>query len=82
SMKGSIGHTLGAAGVIETVLSLPVLSEKRVPPSAGFEKLGVPHNMNIPTKAQTCPDLRNILCMKSGFGGVNATLVLGRGESA
>ena len=76
SFKGSIGHTLGAAGVIETVLSLAVLKHKVVPASAGYADSGVTHALNIPTKPTACPHLDTILCMKSGFGGINATVLL------
>jgi len=80
SMKGNIGHTLGAAGVIETVLSLPVLEENIVPPSVGFETMGVPKELNVPREPVPFPAGKNILGMKSGFGGVNATLIFGSGE--
>ncbi len=82
SMKGSFGHTLGAAGVIEAVLSVRAMDEETIPPSVGFETLGVTKILNVSASAVAAPGLRNSLCMKSGFGGVNAALVLGRGASA
>jgi len=82
SMKGSIGHTLGAAGVIEAVLTVRAMEEKLIPPSVGFETLGVTKDLNVSSSVVTAPDLQNALCMKSGFGGVNATLVLGCGARA
>lgn len=78
SMKGSIGHTLGAAGVIEAALSIKAMAEKVTPPSTGFAKSGVSKPLNIPTEPLASPGLSNVLCLKSGFGGVNAVLSMGR----
>jgi 3-oxoacyl-[acyl-carrier-protein] synthase I len=75
SLKGNFGHTLGAAGVIETVMCVHSLVNQELIPSAGFENLGVPHPVNIIRKRETAP-IRRALKTASGFGGCNAAIVL------
>jgi len=79
SIKGAIGHTLGAAGAFEAILCLQVLAEGFVPPTAGLATVdpacagldlvyGEPRRHPAETAVST----------SSGFAGVNAALVLGR----
>jgi len=71
SMKGYFGHTLGAAGVIETMLGLEAMKRKQLVPSLGFEEMGVSSPMNI--IIETIPPTSNFfLKTASGFGGCNA----------
>jgi len=69
---------LGAAGVMETVLSAFALKHDFVFTSKGFENLGVSIPLNINTKLSPS---NGIYCLKtaSGFGGCNAALVLKKG---
>lgn len=78
SYKAYFGHTLGAAGVMETVLSAFALKHDFVFTSKGFENLGVSIPLNINTKLSPS---NGIYCLKtaSGFGGCNAALVLKKG---
>lgn len=71
SMKGYFGHTLGAAGVIETMLGLEAMRRKELVPSLGFEEMGVSRPMNIITET-TAPTSDYFLKTASGFGGCNA----------
>lgn len=71
SMKGYFGHTLGAAGVIETVLGLEGMKRKQLATSLGFHEAGVSRPMNIIT-APTEPSSDLFLKSASGFGGCNA----------
>lgn len=75
SLKGYIGHTLGAAGVIETVACAHSLSTGKLIKCLGYDSTGVSKNIRIITEAQ--PTGAN-MCLKtaSGFGGCNATLLL------
>jgi len=75
-VKGALGHTLGAAGAIETVIALRALAEGKVPGTVGFKDpdpaaVGMVHSAPAPLRG------RNLLLTNSGFGGVNAALVLG-----
>lgn len=74
SVKGAIGHTLGAAGALEATLSVNSLIEKRVPPTAGFEN----HEERTRGRLSSSPrnfDGNTILTTNSGFGGCNAALI-------
>lgn len=77
SLKGAFGHTLGAAGLLESVLSAQSLRENTVLPTPGFEEVGV----SRPVAVCTAPLRRDLqFCLKtaSGFGGCNGAVVLGR----
>lgn len=75
STKGSFGHTLGAAGVLETVLSLYSLRRNEVLPTVGFEHHGVSQPITINHSLHSKPMTRS-LKTASGFGGCNAAIVL------
>ena len=77
SIKGAIGHTLGAAGAIEVILGFKALSSQIVPMTVGFA------NPEKGAEGQVSPESQPVsgdylLTTNSGFGGVNAALVLGR----
>jgi 3-oxoacyl-[acyl-carrier-protein] synthase-1 len=74
SLKGYFGHTLGAAGIIESAIVLESIRTSTVLPTIGFEELGVPMPINVIDK--TLP-LSITSCLKtaSGFGGCNAAVV-------
>jgi len=76
SMKGYFGHTLGAAGVVEAALSLMAIKERTIPASLGLEQLGVSRYVNIPMEHLKVDTLEHVITVKSGFGGINAALVL------
>ena len=75
SFKGYFGHTLGAAGVVETIISAQCLNKQLILPSLGFEKLGVTSPLMI---AQRLTKSLRPECLKtaSGFGGCNAAIRL------
>lgn len=77
SFKGYVGHTLGAAGVVETAMIIEALQRQQLIPSAGYSQSGVSEALNVTTHMQTA-DLNYVLKTASGFGGCNATLVVGR----
>ncbi len=77
SIKGALGHTLGAAGVLETAIAINSLQEQRLPPTVGL----------IQPEPEICGQVSleiqpfsgdNLLLTNSGFGGVNAALILQR----
>jgi 3-oxoacyl-[acyl-carrier-protein] synthase II len=79
SIKGSIGHTLGAAGGIEVALGLKALQERILPPTVGMLEPEQAGEGMLSREAQ--PILgSHLLTTNSGFGGVNAALILSRGE--
>ncbi len=74
SFKGYIGHTLGAAGVLESAMVLESLSHQSLIPSAGYADLGVPKAINV-TKVMQAANINYALKTASGFGGCNAAIV-------
>lgn len=77
SFKGYTGHTLGAAGVLESAMIIESLQRQQIIPSLGFQELGVPVSLNVTTEA-TQTDIQYVLKTASGFGGCNATAIWGR----
>jgi 3-oxoacyl-[acyl-carrier-protein] synthase-1 len=75
SLKGYFGHTLGAAGVVETIMSMHSLLHNEVLASKGFDRLGVSQPINVCKEPIKMP-LTTCLKTASGFGGCNAAIVL------
>ena len=73
SFKGYYGHTMGAAGVLETILSMRSLEDHAVLATRGFNRLGVSHPVNISSENRPTI-LHSFIKMLSGFGGCNATM--------
>jgi len=77
SLKGYYGHTLGAAGLIESIISLQSLKQNLILPTPGFKEAGVTKSVNIvssPLKTETYFFLKTA----SGFGGCNAAVIFGK----
>ncbi len=79
SIKGSIGHTLGAAGGIEAALGLKCLKESQLPPTVGMLE---PEEAGEGFLSRSVQQINGdyLLSTNSGFGGVNAALILRREE--
>ncbi|WP_209402615.1 beta-ketoacyl synthase [Pseudozobellia sp. WGM2] len=74
SLKGYFGHTLGASGLLETIIGMHSLHRNQLFASLGFQELGVSHPLNIIRK--TTPKNSNIfLKTASGFGGSNTAAI-------
>jgi 3-oxoacyl-[acyl-carrier-protein] synthase-1 len=74
SLKGNYGHTLGAAGLIESVITIHSMKENIILPTKNFSQSGVSKPINICSTLQPAK-LKNCLKTASGFGGGNAALV-------
>lgn len=74
SMKAYYGHTLGAAGVLESVVTCKNLRDQKILKSLGYENHGVPMPLNVITETRDWP-MKYALKTASGFGGCNAALV-------
>ena len=79
SLKGYFGHTLGAAGILEVILSTQELLHHCVLRTVGCEKPGTAAAVKV-TMAQESTDKTAFLKMISGFGGGNAALLVTVGE--
>jgi 3-oxoacyl-[acyl-carrier-protein] synthase II len=78
STKSMMGHSLGAAGAIEAVVSLLALKEQFLPPNINFETLDPELSLNVvANEAQNAPiEIEYALSNSFGFGGTNASIVL------
>ena len=74
SLKGYFGHTLGAAGILESIISMQALQDEIAIASIGYEESN--HNIqpNIPTE-NIHRQQAYAIKMMSGFGGTNAILL-------
>ena len=70
SLKGYFGHTLGAAGILESVVSMQAIKDEMVVGTYGFETLGVTNPLRMVRNVEktTKP---HFVKMLSGFGGCN-----------
>jgi 3-oxoacyl-[acyl-carrier-protein] synthase-1 len=74
SMKGNFGHTLGAAGLVESIICIESLRQDTIIPSLGYEEHGVSQPVKV-NKHIVKKHLTNCLKTASGFGGCNAAVV-------
>ena len=74
SLKGYFGHTLGCAGVLESIMATRSLKERMVLKTNGLEKQGVSHPLQLVTQNQAITK-NYCINMLSGFGGCNAVLL-------
>ncbi len=77
SLKGYYGHTLGAAGLLESIVTIQSMKENLVLPTKGFQDPGVTMPININKTIQFIP-LNHCLKTASGFGGCNAAVIFGK----
>jgi nodulation protein E len=78
STKSMHGHTLGAAGAIEAVLTSLALSNGVAPPTANFREPDPACDLDVVPNVARHADLEVALSNTFAFGGLNATLVLRR----
>ncbi len=74
ALKGYFGHTLGAAGVLETILSMKAIDDHTILGTRGYEELGVSGKVNISAENRSTSK-QAFVKMLSGFGGCNATIL-------
>jgi 3-oxoacyl-[acyl-carrier-protein] synthase II len=78
STKGATGHLLGAAGGLEAVLTVAALTEGLLPPTANLRTPGPGCDLDYVPGAARPADIAVAMSNAFGFGGTNATIVLGR----
>jgi 3-oxoacyl-[acyl-carrier-protein] synthase-1 len=75
SLKPHFGHSLGAAGVIETIVAVKSIEEGVILPNLNFENSGVSGNIKVATSLASTTK-KAFLKTASGFGGCNASLAI------
>ena len=71
--KGYYGHTMGAAGVLETILSMAAIDDHTILGTRGFDELGVSGKIRLSADNQSTDKIAFVK-MLSGFGGCNAAV--------
>lgn len=74
SLKGYFGHTLGASGLLETIVGMHSLKNNTLYVSLGFEEMGVSQPINV-IEETTSNELKTFLKTASGFGGCNTAIL-------
>jgi len=74
SLKGFYGHTLGASGLLETVIAIESVNQNMFFESKGFDEIGVSESINVIEKNEEA-DIDYFLKTASGFGGCNTAVV-------
>jgi 3-oxoacyl-(acyl-carrier-protein) synthase len=75
-LKGLVGHTLGAAGVLETIATALALQEQFLPGTPGLNTATPGFPASLVREPRSAPGLRQALKLNTGFGGVNGALCL------
>lgn len=78
-VKGMLGHTLGAAGVLETIVCVLALRKNILPgtPRLNSPADGVP--ANLVREPRPVAKLNHVLKLNTGFGGINGAVILSHG---
>jgi 3-oxoacyl-[acyl-carrier-protein] synthase II len=78
SIKGAIGHCMGAAGAIETISAILTLATGQAPPTRNYRTPDPEIGLDVVHGAPRAIDVAAVTKHSFGLGGQNACLVLGR----
>jgi 3-oxoacyl-[acyl-carrier-protein] synthase II len=78
STKSSIGHLLGAAGAVEAIFCVLALRDQIAPPTINLDNPAVAPQLDLAPNRAVKRQIEVALSNSFGFGGTNASLVLGR----
>ena len=79
STKGHTGHTLGAAGIVEAIISALAIEHGLVPGSPHTETIDPAFRGRYQLASERAP-IDRVLSNSFGFGGSNCSLILGRSQ--
>lgn len=77
SLKGALGHTLGAATAIEAAMAVCALQDKVIPPNTGSVELDESLGVDVVQEPRQVPHLSWVMNNGFAFGGLNSALLLG-----
>ena len=77
STKSAIGHLLGAAGAVEAIYSTLALRDQVAPPTLNLRDPSDGIDMDLVPLTAKKRQIRNVMSNSFGFGGTNASLVIG-----
>ncbi|MGA0777632.1 MAG: beta-ketoacyl-ACP synthase II [Gemmobacter sp.] len=78
STKSSIGHLLGAAGAVEAIFCVLAIRDQVAPPTINLDNPAVESRLDLAANRAVRRQIDVALSNSFGFGGTNASLVLGR----
>jgi len=78
STKSSIGHLLGAAGSVEAIFCVLALRDQVAPPTINLDNPAIEPKLDLAPNAKREREIKIALSNSFGFGGTNASLVMGR----
>jgi 3-oxoacyl-[acyl-carrier-protein] synthase-1 len=76
--KGLTGHTLGAAGGVEAIISLLSLQHDFLPGTCGLKQVDPDFSSNVVYTSKTDVRVERVMTNNFGFGGNNTTLIFGK----
>jgi 3-oxoacyl-[acyl-carrier-protein] synthase II len=76
STKGMMGHSLGAAGAIEAIISILALQHQLLPANINFRHGDAGLDLNIVANSARTGSVRTVLSNSFGFGGTNASIIM------
>lgn len=80
SIKSIIGHTFGAAGSIEAVVSVMALEHQKLPPHINITELEDDYRLNFVTELNKQVNVNTILSLSFGFGGCNIATIFSKNK--
>jgi 3-oxoacyl-[acyl-carrier-protein] synthase II len=78
STKSATGHLLGAAGAIEAIFTILAICDQVAPPTINLDNVAVETPVDLAPNAKREREINYALSNSFGFGGTNASLLLGR----
>ncbi|MBR3371237.1 MAG: beta-ketoacyl-ACP synthase II [Rhodobacteraceae bacterium] len=81
STKSAIGHLLGAAGAVEAIFCILAIRDQIAPPTLNLDTPAVETPIDLAPKLARKRNIRLALSNSFGFGGTNASLILGKIDS-
>lgn len=78
STKSAIGHLLGAAGAVEAIFCALAIRDQVAPPTLNLENPSVDSPIDLAANGPVKREIRKALSNSFGFGGTNASLILGQ----
>jgi 3-oxoacyl-[acyl-carrier-protein] synthase II len=80
STKSSIGHLLGAAGAVEAIFCVLAIRDQVAPPTINLDNPAVATKLDLAANVARERKINVAMSNSFGFGGTNATLILGKAE--
>ncbi len=78
STKSAIGHLLGAAGAVEAIFCILAIRDQVAPPTINLDNPAVEPRLDLAANSKREREIGVALSNSFGFGGTNASLVMGR----